>query len=76
MIGDENDLQFVREQQQLVREALESIEARVRPVSEARFELMAEAYRDQIAALQAEIDEYLARVSPVKSDAVGETSRP
>lgn len=66
MIRDESDLEFVREQQQLVRDALESIEARVRPVSEARFELMAEAYRDQIAALQTEIEEYLVRVSPVK----------
>jgi hypothetical protein len=66
MIRDENDLQFVREQQQLVRDALASIEARVRPVNEARFELIAEAYRDQIAALQAEIDEYFARVSRVK----------
>jgi hypothetical protein len=66
MIRDEKDLEFVRGQQQLVREALESIEARVRPVSEARFELIAEAYRDQIAALQADIDDYLARVSPTK----------
>jgi hypothetical protein len=66
MIRDESDLQFVREQQQLVRDVLESIEARVRPVNEARFELIAEAYRDQSAAIQAEIDDYLARVTPAK----------
>ncbi len=66
MIRNDSDLRLVREQQRRVRNVLKSIEARVRPASEARFELIAEAYRDQIAALQAEIDEYLARVSPVK----------
>ena len=66
MIRDEGDLKLVREQLQRVRSVLEKIEGRVRPVSEARFELIAEAYRDQIAALQAEIDEYLGRMTPAK----------
>jgi hypothetical protein len=57
MIRDESDLKLVRKQLQRVSSVLESIEARVRPISEARFELIAEAYRDQIAALQAEIDD-------------------
>ena len=66
MIRNESDLKLVRKQLERVRSVLESIEARVRRVSEARFELIAEAYRDQIAALQAEIDDYLTRVSPAK----------
>jgi t-SNARE complex subunit (syntaxin) len=66
MIRNATDLRFVREQQQLVRDALKSIEEEVRPVNEARFELIAEAYRDQIAAIQAEIDEYLGKTSPAK----------
>jgi hypothetical protein len=66
MIRNADDLRLVQEQQQRVIDVLKSIEARVRPVNESRFELIAEAYRDQIAALQAEIDEYLARISPAR----------
>jgi len=50
MIRNQSDLKLVREQLHRVRSVLESIEARVRPVNEARFELIAEAYRGQIAA--------------------------
>ena len=58
MIANDKELQVVINQLRLAESALESIRRDVKPKSEAKYELMAEAYLDQIAKLQAEIGAY------------------
>lgn len=59
MIRTDDDLRVVREQLERMQSALESLHTTVRPVSEARFQLMAEAYFEEIQNLRSEIDAYL-----------------
>ena len=58
MIANDKELQVVVNQLQLAESTFESIRREVKPKSEAKYELMAEAYLDQIAELQADIGEY------------------
>ena len=76
MIENEKQLAVVREQIALVEGALESFRRDFLPKGRSRFELFSEAYIDQIAELQRDIDEYLAR-RPTVSPPAGrpETSR-
>ena len=58
MITNDKELQVVLNQLHLAESALDSIRREVKPKSEAKYELIAEAYVDQIAELKAEIDSY------------------
>ena len=60
MIANDKELQVVLNQLQRAESALDSIRREVKPKSEAKYELMAEAYLDQIAELKAQIDAYRA----------------
>ena len=62
MITNEKELKVVLDQLKRVETALESIRREVKPKSEAKYELMAEAYVDQITELKAEIDAYRAQL--------------
>ncbi|MFO0964283.1 MAG: hypothetical protein U0793_01670 [Gemmataceae bacterium] len=65
MIRNDDELAFVREQLGHIEKALASLRARVEPLNPRNYEVFAEGYVDQIAALQAEIDAYeRSRVQP------------
>ena len=60
MIGSDEDLAFMREQLGRIEAALEDLKRDVRPKSEKWFQLMSEAYVDEIAKLRREIEDYRA----------------
>jgi len=60
MIHNDEQLALVRRQLGHLESAFRSLEKEIRPLSEIRFQLMSEAYVDEIAKLQREIDEYCA----------------
>ena len=64
MIQNDEQLDIVRMQLARMEFVLEGLQREVLPHSRQRYELMSEAYVDQIAALRREIDEYLASKSP------------
>ena len=59
MIQTGEGLELVHEQLGRAERALASLRATVLPLNKARYELMAEAYVEQILKLRAEIDAYL-----------------
>lgn len=59
MIRNDEQLAVVKRQLQRVEAALHSIERDVLPQNPVRFQIMAEAYVDQIDELRRQIDEYL-----------------
>lgn len=61
MITNDRELQVVLNQLRLAEAALDSIRREVKPKSETKYALMAEAYIDQITELKAEIDTYRER---------------
>ena len=64
MIENDEQLGIVRTQLRRMEFVLEGLKRDVLPHSPQRYELMSEAYVDQIAALRREIDEYLASKAP------------
>jgi hypothetical protein len=58
MICDDEELKVVREQLALAKHALASLRRDLYPKNKRNFAVFSEAYVDQIAKLQAEIDAY------------------
>ena len=58
MICDEEELKVVREQLARIKHALASLRRELYPKNKRNFAVFSEAYVDQIAELQAEIDAY------------------
>jgi hypothetical protein len=59
MIESFEEFKIVRKQLSLIEDALAALRSDVLPKNKRNYEVLSEGYVDQIAALRAEMDEYL-----------------
>ena len=71
MIQSMSELTQAREQLQRMQRAMDALRRDVLPVNPDRFSLMAEGPQDEIARLQADIDDFTRRSHRKESNALG-----